>query len=261
VKPTDDKTHDSHPQLQTNVSLAKPKTLFIDPPTILKWMPRENRNEVIFLDIDPDFIDENTIRIELNVVFRPIAIKRGLIQAKDYYVGSTGAHVIFETFSGQVKDYTRAMTMPVDYENTYKRGRKASVKLAPKIEAGEAKGEAGEIELAKDTECTFTTKFSGSERVLADVFLGKGVEWDFMLPPGQVLRDYVFGNLYLYVEASWDTKRKEGVIEVNASDISFFNSKRRLIANGVKAVGMRLALWRQGINLKRDGIVVNFREA
>ena len=261
MKPTDDKTQDSHPQLQANVSLAKPKTLYIDPPTLLQWTPREDRDEVIFLDIEPDFLDENTIRIELNVVFRPIAITRGMIQTRDYYVGSTGAHVIFEAFSGKVKNYTPAMTMPVNYENTYKRSRKASVKLAPKGEVGKAKVNAGEIAFAKDAECTFTTKFSGAERVLADVFLGKGVEWDFMLPPGQVLRDYVFGNLYLYVECSWDTKPKEGVIEVSASDILFFDSNRRVIADGVKAVAMRLALWRKKIKLKRDGIIVNFREA
>jgi len=243
------------------MSVVKPKTLFIDPPTLLKWLPLEGRNEVIFLDLEPDFLDENTIRIELNVVFRPIAIRRGKIQTRDYYVGSTGAHIIFETFSGKVKAYTPARTMPVNYTNTYKRRREASVKLAAKGEVGAAKVDAGEIAFAKGAERTFTTKFSGSERQLADVFLERGVEWDFILPPGQALRDYVFGNLYLYVESSWDKQPKEGVIEVRASDILFFDSERRVIGNGIKAVAMRWALWRKRINLKRDSIIVNFREA
>jgi hypothetical protein len=87
------------------------KTLYITPPTLLKWLPRDKRNEVVFLDLEPDFLDEKTIRIDLNVVFRPIPIRRGTIRTRDYYVGSTGARVVFEAFLGNVKRYTPAATL------------------------------------------------------------------------------------------------------------------------------------------------------
>src|SRR5690242_5016053 len=113
------------------------KKLFIDPPSLLRWLPTENREEVFFLDIEADFPDENTIRLDLNIIFRPIPIRRGTLQTKDYYVGSTGARVVFEAFLGKVKSYTRGTLLKVDHENTSTYSRNASVKLSPKIENGD----------------------------------------------------------------------------------------------------------------------------
>jgi hypothetical protein len=108
-------------------------------------------------------------------------------------------------------------------------------------------------------ESTFVTRFSASERVLSEAFFGNGVEWELILPERQALRDYLLGNLFLYVETSWDVETKEGMIEVRPSDILFFDSERRVIADRMKAVAMRWALYKQGIKLKRDGIIVNFK--
>jgi hypothetical protein len=238
------------------------KKLFIDPPTLLRWLPREERNDVLFLDLEADFLDEHTIHLDLNVVFRPIPIRRGKLQTRDYYVGSTGARVIFESFLGKVRSYTRATPLKVDYENTYIHSRKASVKIAPKIESGEAiKGELGEVIFDKNVERAFTTRFSGAERTLSDVNFEHGVEWEVKLPEGQLIRDYLIGNLYLYVESSWGATAKEGRIEVRPSDLLFFDSDRRVIADRTKALAMRYALWRRGIRLKRESLIINFREA
>lgn len=238
------------------------KKLIIDPPTLLRWMPREERNEVLFLDLEADFLNERTIRLDLNVVFRPIPIRRGKLQTRDYYVGSTGARVIFEAFLGKVRSYTRATPLKVDYENTHTHSRKTSVKLVPNIESGDGvKGEIGEVTFDKNVERTFTTRFSGAERTLSDVNFERGVEWEVKLPEGQLIRDYLIGNLYLYVESSWDSATKEGRIEVRPSDLLFFDSDRRIIGDGMKALAMRFALWRQGIRLNRESLIIKFREA
>ena len=81
--------------------------IYVTPPALLRWLPRDENSQVVFLDFEPDFIDENTMRMDLNVVFRPIPITRGLTQTKDYYVGCTGAQILFETFNGEVKSYTK----------------------------------------------------------------------------------------------------------------------------------------------------------
>ena len=238
------------------------KKLFIDPPKLLRWLPREERNDALFLDLEVDFLDEQTIRLDLNVIFRPIPIRRGMLQTRDYYVGSTGARVIFEAFFGKVRSHTRAIPLKVDYENTYTHSRKASVKIAPKIESGkEFKGEVGEVTFDKNVERAFTTRFSGAERTLSDVDFESGVEWEVKLPEGQLLREYLIGNLYLYVESSWDAATKEGKIEVRPSDLLFFDSDRKVIGDGMKALAMRYALWRQGIRLNRESLIINFQEA
>lgn len=238
------------------------KKLYITPPSLLRWLPKVERNEVLFLDLEPDFLDDNTIRMDLNVVFRPIPIRRGSVQTRDYYVGSTGARVVFEAFLGRVKNYTRATSLKVDYENTYRRSRQTSVKISPKIESdSKVKVELGEATFDKNIERSFTTRFSGAERTLSDVNFGYGVEWEVKLPEGQLIRDYLIGNLFLYVEASWDVDSKEGSVEVRPSDVLFFDSDRRIVGDRVKALAMRYVLWKQGIKLNRDTLVINFREA
>jgi hypothetical protein len=248
------------PKPESDLRLAKQKTLYINPPVLLRWQPRDKRNQVIFLDLEPDYIDEKTLRIDLNVVFRPIVIRRGKVQRRDYYVGSTGARVIFDAFLGKVRKYTPGAPLKVDYENSYRRGQNVTVKLAPHIDGGDVKADLGEIAFTKDSERSFTTRFSGTERLLSDVFYGNGVEWELKLPEGQVLRDYLLGNLFLYVESSWDVAAREGVIEVRPSDILFFDSERRVIASGLKAVVMLFVLWRRGIEIKHDSIIVRFKE-
>jgi hypothetical protein len=237
------------------------KKLIFDPPKLLPWLPREERNDVLFLDLEPDFLDEHTIRFDLNVVFRPIPVKRGTIQTKDYYVGSTGARVIFEAFLGKVRSYTPGTLLKVGYKNTYTHTRKASVKIAPKIESGKRlKGELGDVTFDKNVERSFTTQFSGAEKTLADVNLGYGVEWEIKLPEGQLIRDYLIGNLYLYVESSWDTSTKEGKIEVRPSDLLFFDADRRVIGEGMKALAMWFVLQKKGIRLNHESLIINFQE-
>src|SRR5207244_10636087 len=67
---------------------------------------RRSSDLVISLDLEPDFLDAKTIRIDLNVIFRPVPVTRPGVTIKDYYVGSTGARVVFETVDGKVKKYT-----------------------------------------------------------------------------------------------------------------------------------------------------------
>jgi len=238
------------------------KKLYITPPALMPWQRKDKLSNVLFLDLSPDFLDDETIRIDLNIVFRPIPVKRGWLQIRDYYVGSTGARVTFEAVGGEVKNYTKATSFRVDYENTYKRSQLSAVKVSPKIEIGsDVSLDLGEISLDKDEERTYTAKFSGSERMLSDVDLGNAVEWEIAIPPGQVLRDYLIGNLYLYVESSWQQNKKEGRIELRPSDISFFDSQRRLVGSIKGAFAMLYKLYQKGIRVNRQNVVVTFKES
>src|SRR6202051_1184819 len=122
------------------------KLLYITPPSLLRWQPKDKRSEVVFLDLEPDFLDDDTIRLDLDIVFRPIPIKHGVIEKADFYIGSTGVRVAFEATGGKVKSYTRGTPFKVDYEKTVKRSRETAVKLSPGLEIGaEAKVEVGEV--------------------------------------------------------------------------------------------------------------------
>lgn len=240
------------------------KKLYITPPSLLRWQPKSQRKEVMFLDLEPDFLGEQTIRLDLNIVFRPIPLKQGWLEKADFYIGSTGARVGFEATGGEVKNYTRGTPLQVDYEKTYKRSRETAVKLSPGVKIGaEAKAELGEVTFGKDNESTFTAKFSGSELTLTDTYLGDGVEWEFVPPAGQVIHDYLAGNLNLYVEAFWNGDAKEGKIELRPSDVRFFNSERRLISSKMYKTWLMLyTLFRkkEGRGVNSEPTIINFKE-
>jgi hypothetical protein len=239
------------------------KTLYFFPPKLIHWLDDEFRKmSVLLLDIEPDFIDDNKIHLDLNIIFRSIPVKSGTLQCRDYYVGSTGARIIFKAIGGEVKDYTGPMTLTVDHEQTFERSRRSGVNVAPAIEGGkELKAKVGEITFQKDAKRTFTLKFSSSERSLAPVFMHDTVEWEIALPKGEkAIRDYLFGNLYLYVDSEWACERKEGQVEVRPSDILFFDSERRAIGGPKGSLVMLYKLWKQGIKIRRDSLVINFRE-
>jgi hypothetical protein len=239
------------------------KTLYFFPPKLIQWLDDELRKtSVLLLDIEPDFIDDNKIHLDLNIIFRSIPVKTGIVQRRDYYVGSTGARVVFKAIGGEVKNYTGPMTLTVENEQTFKRSRQSGVKISPAIESGkEFKVNIGDITFQKDAERTFTLKFSSSERSLAPLAMHDAVEWEIALPKGEkAIRDYLFGNLYLYVDSEWSGKLKEGQIEARPSDILFFDSERRAIGGPKVAMIMLYRLWQQGIKVSRENIVINFKE-
>jgi cold-inducible RNA-binding protein len=240
------------------------KNLYITPPSLLRWQPKGERKDVMFLDLEPDFLGENTIRLDLNIVFRPIALKQGWVDKADFYIGSTGARVGFEATGGQVKNYTRGTPLQVDHEKTYRRSRESAVNILPGITIGtNVKADLGTVSFRKETESTFTAKFSGSELALTDTFLGDGVEWEFVPPAGQVIHDYLAGNLHLYVEAFWNGDAKEGRIELRPSDVRFFNSERQIIGSKMHKTWLMLyTLFRrkEGRGINSEPTIISFKE-
>ena len=240
------------------------KRLYISPPSLLRWQPRGERSAVVFLDLEPDFLDENTIRLDLDIVFRPIPIKHGLLDKADFYIGSTGARISFEALGGKVRNYTRGTAFKVDYEKNYKRSRETAVKLSPGLDIGtKAKVELGEVTFDKNNESTFNARFSGFELTLSDTCLGYGVEWEFVPSAGQVIRDYLTGNLHLYVEAFWNAGVKAGTIQLRPSDVRFFDSNRQIIGSKLYKAWLMLFLLtkgKEGKGVSSDPIIINFKE-
>jgi len=238
------------------------KKLLIAPPALMRWQDKNKMSNVVFLDLNPDFLDDKTLRMDLEIAFNPIPIKRGWLRKTDYYVGSTGARVTYEAIGGRVTDHTKGTSFKVDYENTLKRLQQSAVKMAPKIEVeSTATLELGEVSLDKDEERTYVAKFSGSERLLSDVNLGNRIEWELIIPPGQVVREYLMGNLYLYVESVWDKTTKQGRVILRPSDISFFNPQHRLISGVMTALAMLYKLYEKGIKVNKENVEVNFTES
>lgn len=239
------------------------KRLYINPPSLLRWQPKGERSAIIFLDLEAHYPDDNTIDLDLNIVFRPIAVKHGVLEKKYFYIGSTGARVGFEATDGQVKNYTRGTPFSVEYESTKTRSRGTAFKISPALETGGVKAEVFETTVEKNNQSTSSAKFSGFELALTTTDLRHGVEWTYIPPPGRVIGDYLEGNLDLHVEAFWKDIAKSGTIEWSPSDVRFFDSERRIIGSKPHKAFLMLyilATGREGRRVNSEATKINFKE-
>jgi len=241
--------------------------LSVDPPLIIPWLSVEERQEnILLLDFDAD-IDPapHTLRVDLNVVFNPISVRRGTITHVDYYIGSTGAEIIIEATKGTIHDHTRAAKLDVSYSNSSKIWRKAGLNLAPavkvKIESKEIESKLGTISRDAADEKLFTATFSSEERFLAPVLIGDTIKWTITLPRGEkVIRDFLIGNLYLFAKCTWKSAIKSGSVSVHPSDVRFFDSNRRPIGS-MRSILMQYVLWKRSVKIRNiDGFRITYRE-
>lgn len=217
----------------------------------------------MLVDIEADFIEETNFRLDLNVIFNPLAITRGGITRADFYVGSTGAEVTLQFDDHDIKDYTKDMTISAEYAISNRRRRASSLKLSPGVKGSIAKesGEVklGEISLKRNEERNFEVRFASAERLLASVHIGSLVKWVLNLPrTEQVVRDFLFGNLYLFGICEFTESQIRGSVSVRPSDVLFFDNERRVLSKR-KSIVMLFELWKRGVIVEnRNGISLEF---
>ncbi len=251
----DEASDDQHPHICLRVS-----------DTILPWLTKEERSRnIVLLDFNADLEDDTTLRLDLNIAFNPQPIRRGLVTRADWYVGCTGVEVSVEADSGMVTHHTQAMTLQVDYSNTVKKQRKASLDLTPCIQAknghNDVKVKPGSIKHNALTDNVFSVKFKSEERFLQSIHLGNSVKWILSLPRGEkAIRDFLAGNLYLFCNCIWAQSSKSGEIVLRPSDIQFFDPERKPVGRA-KSLLMFFVLWKNGTKLdNRDGFSTKFEE-
>lgn len=230
-------------------------SMLIDPPCLIRWMPNKDKKaSIILLDMEVDIIGEGRLRFDLNVAFKAIPVHRGIIQKADYYIGSTGAHIIFETDKGSVFNYTvERDPLKVNHTNTVTRTRNSSASLKPAITNKEGdkevKLELGEISWSAKVDSVFVSTFSCNERSLNSIYMESAIHWLLNLPRGErVISDYLVGNLWLFAECLWKDTSPSGDLSVRPSDVRFFNDDKRPLPS-YKSIAMLYSMWRQNIKL------------
>jgi hypothetical protein len=123
---------------------AKPKpVLIIEPPRLLASMSHKERDRcVMLLGLDAESPASDSLRLRLNVVFQPIAIRRGLLSPTDYFVATTGGFVMLSAPDAEVVDHTRPKGIAVEHDVSIGREITGSRKLVP-----EFKGKVGATDL------------------------------------------------------------------------------------------------------------------
>ena len=247
-----------HPLMELN--------LRISPPKLLPWLASEQRRRtVLLLDAETDLLGPDCLRIDLNIVFNPIAVRMGTVLKADYFVGSTGAEIFVEAVGGRVSSYSGALELNVDYTNATTHVRKSGVSLSPEVKSKSGSTEEslklGEISWGAKTEREHKVSFSCSEMTLVPIDTGNAVRWRLDTPKGEkAVRDFLIGNLFLFAECTWKTPGKRGRFGARPSDIRFFDDQRRALGK-VSSYLMLYRLWRKGLTpMNEEGFDIAFAE-
>ena len=240
--------------------------LAIRPPTIMPWLTRDQKRlSLVLLDLEADRLDEGALRLDLNIVFNPVPVRRGKIMRYDFYIGSTGAEISIEAAAGRVLDHTQPAVLEVNYSNSSTRTRKAALTLKPALKAktggSDIDASLGSIARESGQERSFTAEFACEERVLGVRVFDDQILWTITLPRREsVISDFLAGNLYLFAECKWFGLPRAGTVSVRPSDVRFFDDNRKALGK-VRSLIMACRTWTDGVKIQNsDGVSMNFEE-
>jgi hypothetical protein len=215
--------------------------------------------------MDFDRQKDGCVRVDINVVFQPLGVRRGNLQTYEYYVGTTAVNVLLEIEDGRLKETTEDAVIPVDYKNTSTGDRKAALSLEPKVTQKmgdqETAASAGKVSFAAGSTRGFEASYRGGERILVKIGSAGSVSWELKLPKGaKIAHGYLLGNLVFYGVGCWSGRKAAGKVVVHPRDVRLFNADSERI-DGVRALLMRMAMWKQGITMPGgEDIAVEFKE-
>jgi len=254
-------------QTKPNSEADKSINLIIDPPITMDWLPQEKKDKnIMIFGFDADMTKNKSLRVDLNVAFTPIPVRRGKITRRtDFHIGSTGATIKVKTNNSTLKNYSKEKTLKVKYSNTTKRKRNFTFTLKPEVTAksGDVQigASIGSVTREKGDERTFSTAFSNKERKLATTALNNTITWSIELPRGdKAIRDFLIGNLYLYAQFTCGSSPISGRVAIRPTNVLFFDEENIQIGK-LHSFYMQYVLWRKGIKLMNlDGVQIKFKE-
>jgi hypothetical protein len=238
--------------------------LLTTPPRLLAFMSDEQKSRsLLLIDLKTRVVSEISSRFDLILIFRSVAIRRGIITPSDYYVGTTGASIVLKAFNGDVVEYSGSSKLAVEHEVTIGKESSTGAKLTPelkmKVGANELETRIGSTEAAQKDTATLHIKFSSEEMPLVALNLKDAVEWQIDTHRGEkAIRDFLVGTVQLYAVFHWATLTKAGRLRANPTDILFFDRNRRPLSRRSSLL-MLWVLWKRGIKID-TGVDVSFSE-
>jgi len=217
------------------------------------------------MDFEVDEVPRGGLRLDVDVAFNPLSVRRGAVTRVDFYIGSTGAEISVQATEGAIQEHTGPSTLSVSYANKQTLVRQTTLSLTPslKTKKGTAESELslGAITREASHAREFAASFASEERFLATTVLRDTIKWTVTLPRGEkAIRDFLVGNLYLFAICHWPERPRRGTITVRPSDVRFFDDQRRPLS-ALKSLVMEFVLWRDQRELmNRDGFETTFQE-
>jgi len=190
--------------------------------------------------------DKQGYRIDLDLAFRALEVSMTQLQPADYFVATQSIKITFLAENSTVISHTSSQKFETNYKNTYSRNRTTNLRL----QSSSVNGTPPYPTYDSGSMSQYEVSFQGAEHTLVASSTPGRVEWTLSTPRGEkAIRDFILGNLYLYLVVGWQDLPRKGSMLVRLSDISFFNSNSRKITNPLTVIAMRYAMWLDKIEL------------
>jgi hypothetical protein len=244
--------------------MLSPAPLTISSESLLTFMsPEQKTRSILLVDLKTQALAESSTRFDLTLIFRSVAVSRGIINLSDYYVGTTGASITLTAFNGDVVEYSGPSKLAVDYEVTLSKDSSSSSKFSPELKLNvlstALEARPGSTEAASKHGAASQMKFSAEEMPLVPLNLGDAVEWQIDSHRGdKLIRDFLLGTVELYAVFRWSSATKSGQLRAKPTDVRFYDDQRRLLSPRASLL-MWFALWKKGIKIENPaGVEVPF---
>ena len=189
---------------------------------LARWLPTDLRQKsIVLLDVIPDIPKVGTLRLDLNVSFKPIPFPKGFLSKRYFYVGSTieGVTVTFE--DGTVASYTRERPIIVRRGVAVGRNQAATIRVAP------PGMDSPEVSYQRGSSIDLVSEYTDLEFTLTPNVMANEVSWEWVMPEGlKVIRHFLSGNLFLFAECKWNNSGRKGRIHI-WYDFAFFSHRGR----------------------------------
>jgi len=231
----------------------------IEPPKITPWLNEDEKEGLIsLLDIQIDSCNEDDeYRFDFDIVFKSVPIRKGIVGRSNFYVGSTGGEIYLHVENCKIKEYTGPTTLDVSYNINEILTRKTDLNLIPFSQKNSQKVNA-QLKYEKSKEVSWNASFRSEERTLVPAVMNNSLIWEIAQPNiKKVIRDYLFGNLYLFATCSLNSKNIEGKIKVT-TDVRFFNTKKEAVSTVKSALMLYVMTWKEKTVYNIDGLEIKF---
>ena len=208
-------------------------------------MPPEERNRTAaLLNVGAESADEDAIKLLIDVLFQSVPVKRPL-QRGHWFAACRSALIYVQLDTGTVLGQTEKTPLQFHYKIESSSDEEVGAELNPTVKVG-PEGAQTEVSVVSLTAKKKTSRggeidYSGTENTLEVNCLANSVTWDFSIVRGdRAIRDFLSGNLPLWVDCKPRGTRLKGTIKLLPSIFNFDRDKQPM--SGTKSFLMQLAL-------------------
>jgi len=234
------------------------ETLHVSPPTLARFLSREDRDRsVVLLDVET-FCPSGSPTFLFNVILNSVKVRRGTATRADFHFATMGVEISVLPKGARIVDYTQSAKLSITYQRDIasKVNELEKAGGALSLSAGSGKGEvSGSLENETEKVTRDSASFVSTENELVATFRTVDLLWRLdPINAERVLRQFQQGNLWLTcsLEAAYPYWSVE--ISIRPTEFRAYGPNLREPLSEIRTIWMLMTMWAEGVTIRnRDG--------